>query len=402
MNVVRGLLGSGSLCADLSGRRLNEYRLIVCIFIGFLVLAFPTFALSSDAVGIDGLNVTDNTADASSQLASGTHTEDIDSRLQSAAKAFLDHDDVVAEEILIALDRKGVVEASVLLGYLYSDPVFENRDDRKAASFFERAAKHGNAEALFQLSEIERWPGGGIIDLFSRPELDAFRLGAIEKGHKAALLRLGHECWFRDRLCEQVGSLGNQLKRLNFGHYRPSIMHVFRIHEFIRDQDTDYSKLILGILESDPFSIFFFHVAAAGAEPGQCEDYDDETLILFELQRRNGFPILPLSDFPNGQQLIGCLAEWSEARESTDQWVMNHFDSTYWYFRYCDGVSQSIQPLCYSRANWDDLYSCRRFSIAHYFSSSIGPKLLYEKQAVRLSVRYQDCRKFFLGKNRND
>lgn len=89
---------------------------------------------------------------------SAAAASDSEARLKQAAQHFADLEDAQAKTILDDLGAEGVAEANVLLGYLYSDRLYEGRDYSAAVAAFRRAADAGNEEATFQLAEARFWP----------------------------------------------------------------------------------------------------------------------------------------------------------------------------------------------------------------------------------------------------
>ena len=130
-------------------------------------------------------------------------------RLDVAVRHFADLEDDKAKALLDELSADGIADADVLLGYLYSDPLYEGRDDATAISYFERAAEKDHPEAIFQLAESRYWPRylnpapGMPAEFFGAVDDEVYRLlkRAIELKHGAAVFRLAMICILEDYDC---------------------------------------------------------------------------------------------------------------------------------------------------------------------------------------------------------
>lgn len=218
--------------------------------------------------------------------------EEVDGHLRQAARHFADLEDDKAKAILEELSEHGVAEADVLLGYLYSDPLYEERDYEKAVVAFEEAAASGSDEALFQVAESHFWPDYSNWTLSAGEEAirptaeEAFVLLRQVEGKRqyATWWRIAHLCIFGGYDCDEEttekalkGIAGN----LVLGNLR-MIVGAFRIFEIGWSGEADTPENVellqayvaLGMAAADPF------VAALVSEPawlglesaGHCPD----------------------------------------------------------------------------------------------------------------------------------
>ena len=74
--------------------------------------------------------------------------------MEEALDAYKKGDYGVAVKQLSALGEAGDISAQIMLGALYNKGGAVARDDKIAASWFEKAANHGNAEAQYQLGYL--------------------------------------------------------------------------------------------------------------------------------------------------------------------------------------------------------------------------------------------------------
>ena len=197
--------------------------------------------------------------------------EEVDGLLRQAAQHFADLEDDKAKSILDALAEHGVAEAHVLLGYLHSDPLYEERDYEKAVVAFEEAAASGSDEALFQAAESRFWPDYSNWTLTAREEAirptaeEAFALlrQVEERRHYATRWRIAHLCIFDGHVCDEQATedaFAGITKNLILGNLR-MITGAFRILELQRsatpeapvDQGTLMPIVALGLAAADPF-----------------------------------------------------------------------------------------------------------------------------------------------------
>ena len=138
-------------------------------------------------------------------------------RLNDAAQHFADLEDDKAKALLNELSAEGVADADVLLGYLYSDPLYEGRDNDVAISYFERAAAKDHPEALFQLAESLFWPEYLDLEILSTGEAtrphhafadykQSYDLlqRAVAQEHPGAIVRLAIVCIFDGYPCAET------------------------------------------------------------------------------------------------------------------------------------------------------------------------------------------------------
>ena len=193
-------------------------------------------------------------------------------RLKQAAQHFVDLEDDKARAILEELSAEGVTDADVLLGYLFSDGLYEGRDYEKAVEAFERAADGGNEEALFQVAEARYWPE--YSDWTLAVEEEAIRPTAREAFDRlkravgdgadpranAAGWRLAYLCTIGGYDCGD-GEVDEALRQgtRQWGHLRV-IKGVFDIIEHLRSGEADTPEgeerltalIALGMADADP------------------------------------------------------------------------------------------------------------------------------------------------------
>lgn len=201
---------------------------------------------------------------------------DGEARLKQAAEHFADLEDAEAKAILKALSAAGVADADVLLGYLYSDPLYEGRDYQAAVGAFERAAMAGSEEGVFQLAEARFWPDYSDWQLTA--DENAIRPSAKEvygllqrtagekeppsDGHNAVKWRLAWLCTFGGYDCgeETTDRAVRAASRITFDNLR-AITNVFEMMVIRKSGDADTPEnvkllethLALGYSVADPF-----------------------------------------------------------------------------------------------------------------------------------------------------
>jgi len=335
-----------------------------------------------------------------------------DARLKQAAQHFADLEDGEAKVILEELSAQGVAEADVLLGYLFSDPLYEGRDYEAAVAAFEQAATAGDEEGIFQLAESRFWPN--YSDWTLTPDEKAVRLSAEDAfglllravgdgPHKfgdsgAPRWRLAWLCTFGGYDCgkevtdEAVRKGGQQIGNLRM------IANAFQIVDVVRTSEGDTSEdsrrtqafLALGLAAADPF------VGSLAAETtwrdlgrgGACP----EPLFLNTAGR-----LLALE----GNAVVGpegwrdfrrCFDAEKEAvvREvlaaSLDKLIRAHSNENAWHLYTCYQAPEAATfGDCLIHAVRDHYFACTKLSLIDYL------RIRYEIDDTA-SARYKRCR----------
>ncbi len=185
-------------------------------------------------------------------VASPVAAWDPGSRMKVAAQHFVDLEDEEAEALLEELSAEGRADADVMLGYLYSDPLYEERDDERALSYFKRAAEKDNAEGVFQLAEAVYWPGyldpepGVPAQILGWSNEDTYRLlkRAIELKHGGAVFRLALLCIFENYDCSEDDiEMSLNVRRTAFGSGTSLLSDPFPAFQILRDEKESFERI---------------------------------------------------------------------------------------------------------------------------------------------------------------
>ena len=342
-----------------------------------------------------------------------------DARVKQAAQHFADLEDDQAKTILEALSAEGVADADVLLGYLYSDPLFEGRDYEAAVDAFERAAANGNEEALFQLAESRFWPD--YSDWTLTPDEKVLRptaenvfglLQRIVEGGSRGVLHEGAARWRLAWLCslggydcgeEVSGSALKNGKRIMLDNLR-AITGAFHILEMLRSGEADSSAsrkvfdpyLSLSYADADPFAadvvteLVWRDVSTAS----DCPPLDGFTARGRLLAVRNGVS----RSYENRLDLGDCydpeqLATLEEDLVASLDLLARGFGNSKraWHLLRCYQEQEAPSfGECLINAVRHHFFSCTKLSMPKYFNKR------YEIE-YRTSKRYEQCREMMLG-----
>jgi hypothetical protein len=341
-----------------------------------------------------------------------------DARLKQAAQHFAELEDDQAKAILKELSGEGVADADVLLGYLYSDPLYDGRDYESAVAAFRAAASGGSEEALFQVAESRFWPDSSAWTLSPfeesiRPSLrEVLELlqrvvGEDEnpfQGNNAAKWRFAWLCTFSDYDCGdsstdkalQVGT------RFGYGNLR-TIKGAFHILELLHSGEADGSTsrkefdpyLSLGYADADPFvteavtALVWRDVSTAS----DCPALDGFTAKGRFLAAQNGVSQkydnrLDLEDCYDAEQLKALKADLVG---TLDYLARGFGNSGSWHLRRCymEAESEGFGD-CLIHAVRHHYFACTKLSIPKYFDKRFGIE-------YRTSKRYEQCREMMLG-----
>jgi len=338
---------------------------------------------------------------------------DSEARLKQAAQYFADLEDAEAKAILDDLSAEGVADADVLLGYLYSDPLYEGRDYVVAAAAFGRAAEAGNDEAVFQVAESRFWPM--YLDWPLAPAEEEVRptvkkaYGLLEsiagekqppfEGHNAAKWRLAWLCTFGGYDCGKKATdeavraakqiWGDNLRAITNGY---GIINI----EMSGEADTPENRkmlevhLSIGYADADPF------VAALQSDPvwagvsvrEDCPALDSllaagRLLALINRAAKQFAGRLDLRDcYDDGQlaQLKNDLGGFLDLR------VRTYGYENSWSRRWCyDNNDWPAIGQCLITTARDHFFACTKLSMPKYFNERFGIE-------YRDSRRYGICR----------
>lgn len=313
--------------------------------------------------------------------------------LPDAVVAFLDRDDEAARKMLLELSEAGSIEALTLLGYLYSDPVFELRDDGQALTWFVKAAEQGSSEAMFQLSISDIWPNKTSNSSIPTRELTEHMIDAAERGHLGAILMLGLRCGYKSQNCQEFDVYDEKKNRLRFGHYR-SLFRALQFTEFLeREEFSQLGELLpIGIQQGDPLIIHMALRVSDTVMDLRCDDENGPLIVgMYEVLVRNGM-FLPIT--PSHKKYAECWEGNNDADIVANSWIIDQFDLRLDQFRACDGLSGERWYKCLSRSNWDHVANCGRYSLIPFLQGILGSG--HEHYNIRETPRYLQCRKMAL------
>jgi len=341
-----------------------------------------------------------------------------DARLKQAAQHFADLEDNDAKAILEDLSAEGLAGADVLLGYLYADPLYQQRDYEKAVTAFERAAARGSEEALFQIAESRFWPEYSNWTLTTAEEAlrtspqRAFELlrgvgvkgSSRFKGHKASRWRLAYLCTFGGYDCgvqatDEAIEMGRWIALDNLR----TITGSFHIIADLRSSEAEESRsvneidpyLALGYAAVDPY------VVAAATAPvwrdlagvEDCPSVDEFLARGRFLAERNGLAThygdsLGLEDCFGSEQLQSLEAEAVASLDFLARAFDN--DTRSWHLRRCYHEREAPSfGDCLLAAVHHHFFACTKLSIPAFYKRF--------KIEYRLSKRYEQCREMMLG-----
>lgn len=335
-----------------------------------------------------------------------------EARLRQAAQHFADLQDAEARAILDDLSAEGIADADVLLGYLYADPLYEQRDYEAAVAAFERAAAAGDAEGVFQLAEARFWPDYSDWTLTpdekaARPSAeDAFGLLQRSVGDRpsawgeagARYWRLAWLCTFGGYDCgeeltdEAVRKGGQQIGNLSL------IKGAFQIIKYTNSgeiKDPDDAELMqalvaLGMAAADPF------VAALATgwtwrdveRGGACPEPVSLAAAGHLLALQSG-----MIDEADGSRVFKRCFDAEQATvvrkdlaTSLDKIVRAHSNETTWHLYHCyQSPEATTFGDCLIHAVRDHYFACTKLSLIGYLRERY--KIYYTE-----SVRYTRCR----------
>lgn len=345
----------------------------------------------------------------STLVASPVAAWDPGSRMSEAARHFVDLEDDEAKALLEELSAEGVADADVLLGYLYSDPLYAGRDDAMAVSYFERAADKDDPEAVFQLAESAYWPG--YLD--PKPDIPAQIIGwtredtyqllkrAVTLRHGGAVLRLALLCIFEGYDCsEEDIEMSLNVRRTAFGSGARMLSDPFTALRILRDEKESFERsqsysnsLEVGLSFVNPLVATVWgggwqHVTAAD----RCPSPHHPSAVNRMFAKMNGVE----RSFPESLSMEDCYS----AAELTilEEKVFNMLDGTVtlqgtfqtshisWCFVNRTGRASAA---CLATAAFDDFFACSKLSLFSY---------LYRNDVPYVgSARYQSCREHMLS-----
>lgn len=341
-----------------------------------------------------------------------TPPEDIEGSLRQAAQHFADLEDDKAKAILDELDYWNVVEAKVLLGHLYSDPLYAARDYESAVVAFEEAAASGSEEALFQIAESRFWPDYSNWTLAAREEAirptrgEAFHmLQAAVQDQPGSWGEAGARYWRLAWLCtfggydcgKEVTDAAVRKGGQQLGNLR-MIVNAFQMIDVGRSSEGDASKdtklmqafLALGMAAADPFvGSLASHAAWRDLDRGgSCP----EPVSLQASGRLLALESDVVADPGGWEDFRLCFDAGQEAvvredlAKSLDELVRDYSNQDTWHLRTCYQDPQAATfGDCLIHAVRDHYFVCTKLSLIDYFRTRY--KMHYAD-----SARYARCR----------
>ena len=330
-----------------------------------------------------------------------------DARLKQAAQHFADLEDEEARAILENLSAEGLADADVLLGYLYSDPLYAERDYQTAIAYFERAAAYDHPEALFQLAESSYWPGyldqgpGSHPDIFAGPDERTYDLlhRANPNKHSGAKYRLGLLCIFQSYSCSDDDmELSLNIRGLSGGLGLMNDPFAMLRTQMNEAESFERTRKVMNSFNVGLSFVNPLVVTALGTgwihttNRHRCPSVHDPTPVMRLWTMKNGVQ----REFENSLTLEDCYTP--DQQEALESKVQNLLDGivtlhgTYqvahinWCFEHNNGRSASA---CLVNAAFDQYFSCYRLSLQTF---------LQKFGIDRLSVaRFSSCREHLLN-----
>ncbi|WP_340118377.1 hypothetical protein [Pelagibius sp. 7325] len=337
---------------------------------------------------------------------------DVDARIKQAAQHFADLKDTQAKVILEELSAQGVAEADVLLGYLSSDPLYEERDYEAAVAAFEQAATAGDEEGIFQLAESRFWPDYSAWML--TPDEKAVRLSAEDafglllravQDRPSAWGEAGARYWRLAWLCTLGGyDCGDELTdeavrkgSQQIGNLR-MIKGAFDILEISRSGESGTPEgealltayFALGMAEADPYvagiASELFWRDFTGPEdcpvPGSLAVAGRLLAMGWNAEDQRELP-RDLGECFSAEELEG---ERAALVRSLDMQIRNYSNQDTWHLRSCYQNSHAVTfGDCLIHAVRDHYFACTKLSLIGYVRTRY-------KIDYTASARYKRCR----------